>query len=77
MTDKKLTGCGNPVFELSKFVYLPHEGIFVTTDLEGDVIDAVRHQVGDEDHEEVGGDAGLRDGSVDQKRNIDKVDEDD
>lgn len=46
-------------------------------EFESDVVDAVGHQVGDEDHQEVGGDAGLGDGPVDQERQVDQVDEDD
>ena len=42
-------------------------------DLHADVVGGVDHQVGHEDVEEVGGDAGPGDGAVDEERKVEKL----
>ena len=54
----------------------PHY-LLLVVDLHGDVVGGVDHQVGHEDVEEVGGDAGPDDGAVDEERKVEKLQQDD
>ena len=51
--------------------------LLLVVDLHADVVGGVDHQVGHEDVEEVGGDAGPSDGSVDEEANINQLEQND
>ena len=53
------------------------QNLLLVVDLHADVVGGVDHQVGHEDVEEVGGDAGPGDGAVDEERKVEKLQHDD
>ena len=50
-----------------------YQYLLPVVDLHGDVVGGVDHQVGHEDVEEVGGDAGPDDGTVDEEGKVEKL----